>query len=256
MLGMTLALALSLTTQAVPYAPEEQMDYSIRYLGVTMGKARIAVGRPEGGALPVLLLARTSGLVAVVNVREQLSSVLDVETGLPRTFTLDAVEPGYKHSDTARFDRATNKATVRQKGKYDNTYEIDVPPDTLDFVALVFRLRTLALEPGSERAFPVLLGRDVSKVTATVEARETISTPAGRFAAIKVRVPMGMTGKFSEKNPTYVWFTDDARRIVVRISTDFAIGRAEAELSGYHPGKPAEAGAASGLPRVDAAARG
>ncbi|WP_248362554.1 DUF3108 domain-containing protein [Anaeromyxobacter oryzae] len=251
---MTMAIALSLATQAVPYAPEERMDFSIEYLGVTMGKARIAVGRPEGGALPVLLLARTSGLVSVVDVREQLSSVLDVETGLPRTFTLDAVEPGYKHTDVARFDRASNKAIVRQKGKYDNTYEIDVPPDTVDFVAMVFRLRTLPLEPGATHDFPVLVGKDVAKVTATVEARETISTPAGKFATVRVRVPTGMTGKFSEKNPTYVWFSDDARRIVVRITTDFAIGRAKAELSGYQPGKPDEAGA-SGAPPHDRAAR-
>jgi Protein of unknown function (DUF3108) len=232
-----MALTLSLAAAVIPYAPEEQMDFSIDYLGVTMGRARIAVGRQEGGALPVILLARTTGMIAVVDVREQLSSVLDLETGLPRIFTLDAVEPGYRHTDTARFDRLSNKATVREKGKYDNTYDVDVPAGTVDFVALVFRLRTLPLEPGASHDFPVLFGRKVSRVTATVEAREKVSTPAGEFAAVKVRVPTGLTGKFSEKNPTYVWFSDDARRIVVRLSTDFAIGRAEAELSGYRPGK-------------------
>lgn len=231
------ALALTLAAQALPYAPEEQMDFAIEYLGVRMGKARIAVGRPEGGTLPLLLVARTTGLGAVIDVREQLSTVLDVDTGLPRTFQIDAVEPGYRSIGTARFDRASNTATVRQQGKYDNTYEIDVPPDTMDFVSLVFRLRTVSLEPGSSHAFPVLFGRKVSNVVATVEGRERVSTPAGKFEAVKVRVPTGLTGKFSEKNPTYVWFSDDERRIVVRITTDFSIGHAKAELSGYRRGK-------------------
>jgi hypothetical protein len=70
-----------------------------------------------------------------------------------------------------------------------------------------------------------------------VVKRESVRTEAGRFAAVKVRVPTGFDGKFSEKNPTYVWFSDDVRRVIVKISTDFAIGRAEAELTSYQPGR-------------------
>ena len=47
-------------------------------------------------------------------------------------------------------------------------------------------------------------------------------------------------GKFSEKNPTYVWFSDDPRRVVVQISSDFAIGRANARLVHYQPGQQVE----------------
>jgi hypothetical protein len=56
---------------------------------------------------------------------------------------------------------------------------------------------------------------------------------------VKVRVPTGFDGKFSEKNPTFVWFSDDERRVVVRISTDFAIGRADADLDAFRPGTAA-----------------
>ncbi len=224
----------------VPYGPEERMEFAINYLGLDMGKARISVGTPEGALLPVFLEARTSGLVGFVNVREQLASWLDAGTGLPRSASLDATEPGYRHTDTTRFDRDAGKATVREKGRYDNTYEIAVPPGTMDFMAMVFQLRTLPLEPGSLHEFQVLAGRTVSRVVAEVTARETISTPAGKFASVKVRVPTGFSGKFSEKDPTFVWFSDDARRIVVRISTDFAIGRAMAALVSYQPGKRAD----------------
>jgi hypothetical protein len=113
---------------------------------------------------------------------------------------------------------------------------VNVPPGTLDFVALVFRLRTLSLEEGARYTFPVLNGKIVSTVVAEVVGRETLSTKAGKFPTVKVRVPTAFNGKFSEKSPTFVWFSDDARRIVVRLSTDFAIGRALADLTDYEPG--------------------
>ncbi len=202
------------------------------------GEARISVGKREGSVLPVFLESRTTGLIGLVKLRTHLVSNLDVRTGLPRSSRLDGVEPGYRHTDTAAFDREAGVATVREVGKYDNTYEIPVPEGTLDFVALVFRLRALPLPDGASHEFHVLAGRKVSKVAATVERREVGETPAGDFPAVKVRVPTGLTGKVSEKSPTYIWFTDDDRRLVVRISADFSIGRANALLTSYRPGQP------------------
>ncbi len=222
----------------VPWGAHERMEFVIEYLGITMGRAQISVGPTDGGAAPLQLSSRSAGLMSVVTFRQTLVSELDLVTLLPRASVLDAAEPGgYKHTDTARFDRATNMATVREKGRFDKTYEIEVPPGTIDFVALIFRLRTLPLTDGATHAFQVLSGRKVSRVVAAVVKRESVKTGAGRFAAVKVRVPTGFDGKFSEKNPTYVWFSDDARRVVVKISTDFAIGRAEAELTRYQPGQ-------------------
>ncbi len=249
MLAPALALVLSAAPAApaapvvAPYAPDETMEFSVDYRGIPTGKARIAVGHPEGTILPVFLEARTGGLLAIINLKQQLASYLDTDTGLPRSASMDSIEPGYRLVVTTRFERASAKASVREKGKFDHTYEIDVPPDATDFVALVFRLRTLPLEPGATHDFDVLSAREVQKVQTVAESRETISTKAGKFATVKVRVPTQFSGKFSEKSPTYVWFSDDPRRIVVRISTDFSIGRVTADLTSYKPGTPLEGSA-------------
>ncbi len=226
-------------TAAVPHLPGERMDFAISFGGFKAGEARLSVGQRAGALLPVFLEARTTGLIGLIALKQHLVSYLDTATGLPRTSRLDGVEPSYRHTDTARFDRAEGTATVREVGRFDKTHRIEVPPGTLDFVALVFRLRTLPLPDGSSHEFKVLAGRTVSKVVATVVGRETVETRAGNFPAVKVRVPTGLTGKFSEKSPTFIWFSDDARRVVVRISTDFAIGRASALLASYTPGREA-----------------
>ena len=237
MIGPTLALLLA--TAAVPFAPLERMQFAITYIGLPMGKARLSVGRPEGQLLPILLEARTSGAIGFVTLREQLASYVDVATGLPRASSLDALEINYRHTNYTRYDREARKATVQERGKDERTTEVDVPDGTLDFVALVYRLRTLPLGAGARHAFHVLTGSRVKNVVAEVVGRETVQTLAGTFPTVKVSVPTGFDGMFSERSPTLVWFSDDARRIVVRISTDFAVGRAFADLESYEPGAAA-----------------
>jgi hypothetical protein len=223
---------------AVPPRANEVMEFQVSYLGIPMGKVRLFSGAADAAVTPLFLQAQTTSVFAVVTLKQQLASYLDVRTGLPLSGSLDAVEGSYRHTDTVSYDRLANKAKVREKGKYDNTYLIDVPPDATDFIALVYRLRGLPLDPGARYDFRVLAGRDLNKVVAQVLGRERVETKAGTFQALKVRVPTGFTGKFSEKDPTFVWFSDDDRRVVVRITADFAIGHATANLTSYTPGSP------------------
>jgi hypothetical protein len=262
MLGPTLAVALTLAlgqaveppplpataetapapAPALPWRPGEQMDFEATYLGFTIGKSRMSVGPVEDGAVLVQLASGPAGLSSALKFHQTLQSTLDLATLLPRSSVHDASEPGgYKHTDTTRHDRAAHKATVREKGRFDNTYEIDVPPEALDFLSMVFRLRTLPLPDGASHSFQVLAGRKVTTVVATVVKRELVKTDAGKFAAIKVRIPTRFDGKFSEKSPTHVWFSDDERRVVVKLSVDFAVGSGYAELVRYQPGQAAPA---------------
>jgi hypothetical protein len=238
-IASTAALAAAALPGAIAGDPGERMEFAVRYMGAPVGRARLSVGEPEGPILPIFLEARTSGLASAVRLRQQLASHVERATGLPQRASLDATEGRYRHVDTTRFDRASGKASVRVQGRSDHTYELEVPKETVDFVALVFRLRSLPLDPGDRHEFHVLTGRRLSRVVTEVEGRETVSTRAGEFAAIKVKVPTGLSGKFSERNPTCAWFSDDARRIVVRITTDFAVGHATAGLVAYDPGRPA-----------------
>jgi len=221
----------------IHHLPGEEMKLDVSLGFFKAGEARITVGQRDGEVLPVALETRTTGLAGLVKLRSGLVSYLDSATGLPRSSRLEGVEPGYRHVDTAAFDRQAGIATVREVGRFDNTYKIEVPPGTLDFVALVFRLRTLPLVDGETHEFQVLSGRKVSRIVAAVEGREVVETPAGDFPAVKVRVPTGLTGKIAEKSPTFIWFSDDSRRVVVRISADFSIGRANALLTSHTLGK-------------------
>jgi hypothetical protein len=239
-----IAAAILAATHAPRLVQNERMEFAIDYKGVRVGKSELFLGRSDGGVIPAFLQTRTTGVAAIITIRQQLSSNIDRTTGLPRSNSLEAVEGNYRHSDTASFDRTTNKATVRRRGKHDNTYVVDVPPGSVDFLAMVYLLRAMPLEVGTMQAFHVLAAQTVSRIETEVVARERVSTGIGDLPALKVRVPTGFDGKFEEKNPTFIWFSDDHRRVIVQISTDFAIGRATARLLSYSPGDGAEHGVA------------
>jgi hypothetical protein len=228
------------TTTFVPPNSNERMEYTVSYLGITLGKARLFSGKVDQTTAPIFLQAQTASIAAVVTLRQQLASYVDPATGLPRSGQLDAVEGSYRHTDTVSYDRLENRATVREKassGK-DETRSFGMPPGTIDFVSLVYRLRHLPLEPGTTYLFHVLTGRILSTAHVEVIGREELETGIGKVRTVKVRVPTAFAGKFAETNPSFVWLTDDARRIVARITTDFAIGHATAILDSYVPGEP------------------
>ena len=230
------------STTFVPPSSNERMEYTVSYLGITIGKAALFSGKVDASTAPIFLQAKTASIAAMFTLKQQLASYVDPATGVPRSGQLDAVEGSYRHTDTFTYDRKAlpNRATVREKastGK-DETRSFALPVGTIDFVSLVYRLRHLKLEPGTKYTFHVLTGRILSTAVVEVVGREELSTGIGKVQTIKVRVPTAFAGKFAEKNPSFVWLTDDPRRIVARIATDFAIGHATASLDSYAPGEP------------------
>jgi len=231
-------LAAPAVARPEAFSPGEQLDFTIDYLGVRTGQARISVGQPEGAVWPVIAQARTDGLASIIDIREHLVSYWDAEQHLPRGSDLQAIEVGDRHADSARFDRDSKKATIRivRKGKrFENTYDMD--PGALDFASAILWLR---LQPLSEQAryeVPVFTTKGTFVLVATVVGRERLSTPAGDFDSFKVAVGTAFQGNFASKRDTFIWFSADERHVPVRVSADFAVGSVVATLSGYHPGE-------------------
>jgi hypothetical protein len=66
--------------------------------------------------------------------------------------------------------------------------------------------------------------------------REKIKTAAGEFMAIRTKAKVEFEGVFLERGDVYVWFTDDDRRLPVRMDSKIKVGRISAKLIEYRPG--------------------
>jgi hypothetical protein len=231
------ALAAAVAGPATAFAPGEETVFSVSYLSLPTGEGRIMVGEPEGDIWPVIFQARTQGLAGFIDIREHLVSYWDVAARLPRGSDLKAFEVGDFHTDSARFDRPGGKATVvvQRKGKRKETV-VPVAADAHDLTSAFMWIRLQPLEVGHRYALPVLASTRPFTLVAEVIGRETISTPAGTFPTVKVKVRTQLDGKFSTKRDSFLWLSDDPRHILVRASADFAVGSIVATLKSYRPG--------------------
>jgi hypothetical protein len=220
-----------------PFSPGEQIDLAIDYLHIRTAQARLLLGRPEGTVWPFICQARTDGLATFLDIREHYVSYWDSEAQNSRGSDLNAIEVGDRHTDRARFDRANGKAVVQvvRRGKTrERTH--DVPRDVHDLASALLALRLKDLGPGAVFELPVFSGSETFILHAEVEGDEVVTTPAGRFDTVRVKVRLGFKDKFKTNRDSHVWLSKDARHIPVRMTADFAVGSVTATLIGYRPG--------------------
>jgi hypothetical protein len=185
----------------------------------------------------VICQAKTDGIATLLDIREHLVAYWDSEARNSRGSDLTALEVGDRHSDRARFDRENGKALVQvvRKGRARESTH-DVPRDVRDLTSALLELRIRPPAPGAPVEFPVFSGSGTFVLRAEREGDETITTPAGRFDTMRVKVRLGFKDKFKTSRDSHVWLTRDERHIPVRMSADFAVGGVVATLTGYRPG--------------------
>lgn len=240
--ALTLAAVLAATpasAHAQGFAPGEETIFQVSYLNLPTGEGRIVVGQPEGAIWPVIFQAKTQGIASLIDIREHLVSYWDAALRVTRGSDLKAYEVGDYHVDTARFDRVNGQGTftVQRKGRQ-KVKTFPIPADIHDLTSAFMWLRLQPLEVGHHIELPVASGDKQFTLVADVLGRETVSSPAGTFATVKVKVRTALVGKFSTKRDSFIWFSDDARHVLVRASADFAVGSIVATLKSYRPGTP------------------
>jgi hypothetical protein len=102
--------------------------------------------------------------------------------------------------------------------------------DPLDDASFFFYVRSIPLEIGRTYTIPRYFVKDRNPVQVQVLQRQTIRVPAGRFNTIVLRPIFKSRGIFGQGGQAYVWLSDDATRIPVRIRGSMRIGTIEMSL--------------------------
>jgi hypothetical protein len=230
-------IAAARTATAEAFAPGEETVMQFRYLNVPTGEGRITVGQPAGDVWPVIFQAKTDGIAGFIDIREHLVSYWDSTSQLTRGFDLRAYEVGDYKVESTRFDRANRKAINERRLKGNRSVKtLDVPENVHDLTSALMWLRLQPLQPGERHEVPVCSGTRQFTLVAEVLERETVETPAGTFPSVKMKVRTAFEGKFSTKRDSFIWLSDDARHVIVRMSAEFAVGSIVATLKSYRPG--------------------
>lgn len=201
----------------------EELAYRVDFIGITMGYARFRYeGKVSIAGKPAYHLnvrAWTSGVLSYIfPINETIDYYLDAESLAPirQEFTNREREK----DDVALYDQETGRITYRYRQSGKIRKQVDTIPSVYDpvSVAYYFRWRDLGVET---RPRNVYAGRKVYQISSRVLGNERIRTEHGEVDTIAVLPLIRRDGRPDDKGDLKIWFSNDERRVPVRLYAKF-----------------------------------
>ena len=214
---------------ALPLPEREHLEYSIEFGVIKAGRATMTLERADaaqGDSLfEITSRAQSSSFFSkFYAVDDVVRSIVDEQTFLPVRFEKRLSEGDYRSYESFQFDRETNRAV------YSAGDTVAIPPRTRDVLSAFYDVRRHALAPGTSLTFPNHSGKKTNVIEIKVLGHEMLDTRVGRFRCIKVQPVMARGGLFKNEGRIWVWFTDDDKRIPVKMESKLAFGAITAEI--------------------------
>lgn len=221
--------------RSVPFAPGEEMRFSLRAGILGGGEARMTVGDVDTlngfSTYPVEWRIEASALG--FGMDEKFHSWLDTESLVSRRFVKDQHTAGRKRY--REFDFYPEQRLVRRID-YDTTFALPTALP-LDDISFVYFARTLPLEVGETYSFSRFYKDDGNPIILKVLRRDRMEVPAGTFNTIVVQPILPDNKLFASGAEAEIHFSDDERRLVVFMRADLGIlfPAIEMKLEGAEP---------------------
>ena len=111
-----------------------------------------------------------------------------------------------------------------------------IAPLSQDTLSALFFLRTRPLPDEAVFTIPIVSEGKSWEAVITVVRRETINTPMGKLPTVVVKPEMKFQGILKKQGDSFIWLTDDDRRIVVKLEAKVKIGTVIGVLKKLEPG--------------------
>jgi hypothetical protein len=207
------------------YTVGEKLTFAVQYFNVTAGYAILSI--PEYSVqqgrvcMHVVADAKTHPFFETFfKVKDRIETFIDADSLIPWRYEKHLREGGYSADAFYIFDQRAHMMHEPSKG-----HNVTVSAETQDVLSCFFWFRTMELTPGKDMVIKVAADDMRSyELVVNVLRKERVSTLAGDFDCILVQPHLKYDGLFQQKGDVFVWITDDARRIPVKIQTNIAIG--------------------------------
>lgn len=212
----------------------ESMVYDVKYGMFNVGTARMeVVGLDTLRGRPVWhTKLEISGGIPGYRVHDVLESWIDVETFNSLRHRQETVEG--KRERTKVYEIYPERGVFREDAKP----ERPTVANPLDEGAFIFFVRNQPLEVGRTYDYPRYFIPDRNPVTVIAARRERLTVPAGTFQAhpVVIKPIIKSKGVFSKNGRAEIWFTDDERRLMVRMETHVVFGTISLQLREFSQG--------------------
>lgn len=238
----------SLAKVPLYFVPGEAMLWEVRYMGVLVGRARLAVGQPgtEDGrsVIAVSAEAQTDGIVEMARAaRDVMESHLDVALGVPaRSFSELKLRGKHVRIDARRQGtRPVADIFIERVGGRHQRRERRLPEGRVhDALSSFLTLRGWTPAVGSSTTLVTLGGERLWRSTLLHVALETLDTPFGTRTARRIeghamRLARDLSPDPKRTRSFTMWLSDDPERLLLRLVADTEYGQVEMRATGYFP---------------------
>jgi len=201
----------------------EELVYRVDFVGITMGYARFRYqGKVSIAGKPAYHLnvrAWTSGVLSFIYpINDTIDYYLDAGTLAP--IRQEFTHPEREKDDVALFDQETGKITYRYRQSGKIRKQVTTIPHVYDPVSIAYYFRWKDL--GAENRFRNMYGgRKVYQISSRILGNERIRTMQGEVDTITVLPVIRRDGKPDDKGDLKIWFSNDERRVPVRLYAKF-----------------------------------
>jgi hypothetical protein len=222
------SLPAAATVAAVPFPMGERLTYGAKYGIFSVGTAVMEVVGIDTvrGIEAVHMQFRISGGALWYHLDQTLESWVGRRDFQSRRFR--SVQDERDRHRERTYEIYPDSGFYREVGR-DTTFATVAQP--LDDAAFLYWIRTVPLEIGKRYEYARYFRPDRNPVIIEVLGRERVNVAGKKWDAIVVRpkIPQGR-GIFSERSETRIWLSDDARRIVLAIQSNFSFGQVTLKL--------------------------
>src|SRR5438270_4698260 len=200
--------------------PERQtLVYSAEWRLFNAGTVTLRT-EPSGAEQQVIATADTYGIVNLLfSVHDKFRTSLDPKSFCSLAVNKHTEEGKRKREINLRFDYQRRKSVFDEKNLNNGGQrhvENAIPHCVTDVMSGFYYLASLPLENGARYTLPVSDGGPTNDISAVVEKREQLTTPAGKFQTIRVAA-QAASGPLKNKGSIWLWYSDDGQRIPVQM---------------------------------------
>ena len=207
----------------------EKFVYSVGFRLLNVGQATISSTIEDESSININTLIKSNKFLdRLYRVRDQIDLVVDAGDYSLKKIEKNIVEGNWKQNYSAQID--SNKNIISNANLIQNDKLL------FDPISVLYSLRTKDLKLNDKYEYHILGEDEIKSLTTEVRNNETVKVPAGKYNCIKV-VPYSNDEKniFKENGYMTVWFSNDKKKIPVKIELKTNIGNLVLKLKKILP---------------------
>ncbi len=224
----------------------EKFTYKIHYGWFKVGEAIIETDKEihQINGRPCYKLdaygSASSFLNTIVKIRDHWGTYIDTATYMPHRFYQNILESSYTRNEIVDFDRQKNLAMSKRlndKKEVIDTTLFKVPHHIHDMVSLINHVRNRdcsTMNKDDTVALHAFLNGKTYNIKVCFLRKERLKTKVGTFNTVVMAPKLSKTDLFDSHNAVEVWFSDDKKRIPLKIKLKLFIGSIAIDIKQIH----------------------